>query len=91
MIKHLKIIISGRVQGVFFRRLVKDISYKTNIKGFVKNMPDKSVYISAEGLEEDLDSFLEKCKRGNAWSKIKGVKVDEGDVQFFESFTIDLS
>ena len=76
---------------MFFRDFVKNIAFKTNIKGFVKNMSDESVYIEVEGKEKDLNSFLEGCKKGNAWSKIKGIEVKESDVKFFEDFKIDLS
>lgn len=91
MIKHLNIKILGRVQGVFFRRFIKEIALKTNIKGFVKNMSDKSVYIEAEGKKKDLNSFVKECKKGNAWSKVKGVEITEEDVKFFEGFVINLS
>jgi acylphosphatase len=48
----------GRVQGVGFRFFVDDCAAQTGVAGFVRNMPDGSVSIVAEGPEEALNRFL---------------------------------
>jgi len=49
MKKHVNITVKGRVQGVGFRYSAMEAAEELGIKGFVRNMPDGSVYIEAEG------------------------------------------
>jgi len=48
----------GRVQGVGYRYLVTDCARKAGVCGFVKNKPDGSVLIVAEGGQEAINGFL---------------------------------
>jgi acylphosphatase len=48
----------GRVQGVGYRYFVTDCARKARVSGFVKNMPDGSVLMVAEGGQGALDVFL---------------------------------
>ncbi len=48
----------GRVQGVGYRYFVDDCARETGVSGFVKNMPDGSVTIVAEGSDAALDRFI---------------------------------
>lgn len=59
--EHLNITIKGVVQGVFFRKSAQEEAYRLRIAGFVQNESDGSVYIEAEGMEEDLDEFIAWC------------------------------
>ena len=49
---------TGRVQGVGFRFFVDDCAAQSGVSGFVRNMPDGSVAIVAEGSDDALDRFL---------------------------------
>lgn len=49
-----EIIITGKVQGVFFRKYTCEAADAIGITGFVKNHPDQSVYILATGTNEQL-------------------------------------
>jgi len=48
----------GRVQGVGYRYFVTDCARESGVSGFVKNMPDGSVTIVAEGSNDALDTFV---------------------------------
>ncbi|MCJ7742929.1 MAG: acylphosphatase, partial [Methanoregula sp.] len=48
----------GRVQGVGYRYFVTDCARKAGVCGLVKNKPDGSVLIVAEGGQEAIDGFL---------------------------------
>jgi acylphosphatase len=48
----------GRVQGVGYRYFVTDCARESGVSGFVKNMPDGSVVIVAEGSDDALDTFV---------------------------------
>lgn len=65
--KHLDVRIYGRVQGVGFRYGARERALKLKLAGFARNERDGSVYIEAEGGEEDLKKFLKWCGKGS-WS-----------------------
>jgi|TARA_B100002003_G_scaffold195421_1_gene185246 acylphosphatase len=52
--KRLHLIISGRVQGVFFRHNTNKIANKLGLTGFVRNLGNRDVEVVAEGTEEKL-------------------------------------
>jgi len=62
--KLYKIHVTGRVQGVGFRRTAVNEALSLGITGYVKNLHDGSVYIEAEGSEEQLNAFLVWCNHG---------------------------
>lgn len=86
--QHYNITISGKVQGVFFRKYTVDEATKLGLKGFVINRPNGDVYCEAEGEEAVLKQFVEWCHKGSPLSKVTAVEVTEGAVTFFESFII---
>ena len=61
MRKRVRVVVNGRVQGVGFRPTVYNHAIKSNLNGFVKNIPS-GVIIEAEG-EEDRDKDKEKRER----------------------------
>ena len=88
MRKHFAIKVGGVVQGVFFRASTKKKADELGIKGFVRNEPDGSVYIEAEGEEQALQAFIEWCQDGPPRAKVKECEVNEGKLQDFSGFTI---
>ena len=53
---------SGRVQGVGFRYTVKAQAAGFEITGMVRNLPDGRVELLAEGLQEELEGFLQAIR-----------------------------
>lgn len=88
MRKHYNITVAGRVQGVFFRASTKTSADHLDIHGFVKNLPDGTVYIEAEGEEEDLKKFLEWCSQGPKAARVDSCKVAESGMKNFSGFEI---
>lgn len=88
MVKHVNIRIFGLVQGVFFRVSAKEMAEKLNIKGFARNESDNSVYIEAEGEENELNKFMAWCQEGPVMSQVDKVGQTEGSLQNFLDFKI---
>ena len=88
MKKAVKMTVKGSVQGVFFRRFVKDTADKLKLKGFVRNLSGGGVEVFAEGEIDDVDKLCEKCKEGPRHSIIKSVNVSETSFQDLEDFKI---
>jgi acylphosphatase len=86
--KNVIIRISGRVQGVGFRYHTMQIAIANNINGFVKNMPDSSVYIEASGPDDEIDLFIEWCRNGPKWAFVENVEVNETTDKAFIGFNI---
>ena len=70
------VIISGRVQGVFFRVETKYTADGFGVFGWVKNRRDGTVEALFEGDQDRVDGVLEWCKEGPAHAQVSDVKVD---------------
>ena len=62
--KRVIIKVYGLVQGVFFRYTTRKVARRLEVSGIVKNMPDGSVYIEAEGSQDKLEELIEFAKKG---------------------------
>ncbi len=85
----IKAIVTGMVQGVFFRATVKDHASSFSLTGYAKNLDDGSVEIVAQGSKEDLEKFLQKVKENPGKAQIKKVSFSYREsTQSFENFKI---
>ncbi|MEZ0323738.1 MAG: acylphosphatase [Hydrogenothermaceae bacterium] len=57
-------IVYGVVQGVGFRKFVKAKAQELGLKGFVRNLPDGTVEVEAEGDREVLEQLLKYIHQG---------------------------
>ncbi len=71
--------VMGRVQGVGFRYYVQSSARRCGLNGYVRNLPDRSVYIIAQGREELIDSFCEYLRLGNGFSRVDGLIMEKID------------
>jgi acylphosphatase len=71
-----KIHVSGHVQGVGFRWSALREARNFGIKGFVKNLSDGRVYLEAEGSADQLNAFVNWCRKGPAFGSVDSVTVD---------------
>ena len=87
---HYQIKVSGKVQGVWFRKHTQAQARSLNIKGFVKNEPDGSVYIEAESHEPTkLNAFIKWLYEGSPLSKVNTVEIlEDSPCHDFEGFEI---
>ena len=86
--KHYDIKVYGKVHGVFYRANTVRTANELGVSGWVKNVNDGSVLISAEGQEEQLDKLVRWCQEGPSYAKVERVSFSEGPMQDFESFRI---
>ncbi len=71
-----EILVTGKVQGVWFRDFVKKNADVLNINGWVKNNIDRTVEAVVEGEEEIINQLIDKIKIGSPLSKVENVKVN---------------
>jgi acylphosphatase len=81
-------LISGRVQGVGFRFFTEDIASREGIHGWVRNRPDGSVEVAAEGEAEAIERFERAVRRGPRGARVERVEVDDDVPAGNAGFTI---
>ena len=83
-------IISGRVQGVFFRMETKRAADGFGVLGWVKNRLDGTVEAVFEGDRDRVDAILDWCREGPPAAKVTDLKIDWEDYTGeFTGFDID--
>lgn len=76
ILKAVKVIVSGMVQGVGFRYFTYRRALQNGLNGFVRNVYDGTVEIQAEGHPENLDNFIIDIRKGPSLARVDNVEVD---------------
>ncbi|MFZ7111345.1 MAG: acylphosphatase [Desulfatiglandales bacterium] len=85
----VRLIIEGRVQGVWFRDSTRREAQSLGVRGWVKNRPDGAVELLAEGPAEDVRRLVAWCHHGPSHAKVLRVIGEEEPWQGeFEAFNI---
>lgn len=82
------LIIQGKVQGVFYRVSAKKTAASLSIIGWVRNTQEGHVEIIAQGEEEQLQQFINWCKRGPSTAQVENVITEQAEEQPFKEFKI---
>jgi acylphosphatase len=69
----VSLIIIGRVQGVFFRASALEQAQSLSLTGWVKNLPDGSIELVAEGPRYALDQLVQWCHHGPPDARVEEV------------------
>jgi acylphosphatase len=77
MKRRVKIIVSGRVQGVNFRRYTQLTAEQLGVRGWVRNLPDGEVEACFEGDADAVDSLVEWCRSGPPSSRVDSLDIQE--------------
>ena len=86
--KTIRVYLSGNVQGVFFRKYIEEKANELGIRGFVRNLEDGRVEVLIEGKDENVNSMLEICKKGNQHTKVEDIQFQELKNQGFKGFKV---
>jgi acylphosphatase len=70
-----EIVVTGRVQGVFFRASAQQEGLQLGLTGEVRNLPDGSVEAIVEGEKRAVDDFVAWCRRGPPSAGVEDVQV----------------
>ena len=72
----VKVRVYGRVQGVGYRYFTRRHAKALGLKGYVRNMPDGSVEVVAEGPRDKVEMLIEHLKEGPWLAEVRDVKVE---------------
>ncbi|MCH9740590.1 MAG: acylphosphatase [Epsilonproteobacteria bacterium] len=78
-------VVSGRVQGVFYRKFVSQNAMRKQFQGYVKNLNDGTVEAVAALWEEDVPVFKKILEEGSPASKVERITMstlDEDDLVY---------
>lgn len=81
----IHLIISGKVQGVYFRKHLQEISITNNVNGWVKNLKNGDVESVLEGLKSDVEKVISWCHKGPTHSRVD--KVEKQYEKFIDEYT----
>jgi len=86
-LKTYELIVSGRVQGVSYRKFVIEVAQTLSYAGYVHNTPEKMVRVVVNAaFEEDLEFFISKLYEGSLFSCVTSVTCQRIETQLFETF-----
>lgn len=74
--KTVQLIISGRVQGVYFRMFTKKQADKLGIMGFVRNKANGAVEVIAYANDTNLNLFINWCHKGPMTARVENVSIN---------------
>ncbi|MDN3551809.1 acylphosphatase [Mucilaginibacter aquaedulcis] len=86
--RHLDIIVKGKVQGVFYRKSTKAVADQLGVRGFIKNEPNGDVFIAAEADDTTLEMFMDWCNEGPQDAVVTSVETNEGDLKNYRNFEV---
>jgi Acylphosphatases len=84
----IHLIIKGEVQGVFFRATAKKIADKLDVKGWIKNREDDDVEAMVTGSQQQLEEFVNWCRKGPEKAKVEDVIVTQEKETLFNDFEV---
>ena len=71
----VNIIVTGHVQGVFFRASTLEVAQSLRLLGWVENLPGGAVEIVAEGTAYAVESLIEWAKKGPHLAEVSDLRV----------------
>ena len=86
--RRLEVLVSGRVQGVWFRAATREEARRLGLQGWVRNLPDGRVEALFEGDESALEGILAWCRVGPPGARVESVETSYGPAGGLEGFAI---
>jgi acylphosphatase len=82
------VVVTGRVQGVFFRDSVRERADAHGVTGWACNRSDGAVEAVLEGPPEDVERVVRFCRTGPPRAEVDGVDVSEEEPEGLDGFSI---
>lgn len=87
-VKQIRLRITGRVQGVFYRKSAQRRARELGLNGYVQNEPDGSVTAVVQGSAAAVAAFMRWCQDGPPGAKVAGVARQTEEGEALEGFAI---
>jgi acylphosphatase len=73
----IRAMVSGKVQGVFFRANTAELARRLEISGWVRNLDNGMVEVVAEGEKDSIEKLVAFLRKGPAGARVDGLKIEE--------------
>jgi acylphosphatase len=83
-----RVLISGRVQGVFFRGTCQEVAREHGVSGWIRNLPDGKVEAVFEGPAEDVRRLVEWSRQGPWSAVVEDVRVQQETPEGISGFLV---
>ena len=83
-----RVVIHGRVQGVFFRDSVRRAAESAGVAGSATNLADGSVEVVLEGAPDAVEAVIGTCRRGPARAEVERVDLFEEPAEGLQGFRV---
>ena len=84
------LIITGKVQGVFYRATCQEVANSLGLTGWVRNLPSRQVEVLVQGEKEKIEKLIQWCKKGPPNASVSEIKVVWGNIlQIITDFKIN--
>ena len=83
-----RVVVHGRVQGVFFRESVRRLAVQDGIAGWVRNRADGTVEAVFEGEPDSVERLVAFCREGPRGARVDGVDVAVEEAEGLVGFTV---
>jgi acylphosphatase len=83
-----RVLISGRVQGVFFRDTCRRLAEDSGVAGWVRNLPDGRVEAVFEGPADEVRRLVEWVHHGPRWAVVDEVAVQSEPPEGLATFRV---
>jgi acylphosphatase len=84
--RRVRVVVRGRVQGVFFRASCASEARARGLGGWVRNLPDGRLEAAFVGPDADVETLVDWCRRGPPGARVDDVEVTDetpvGDIWF---------
>ena len=89
MTQRVRIVVTGRVQGVGYRAAAQNVAVELGVMGWVANRDDGTVELLAQGAAPKIAEFIAWCQQGPRLARVDAIEIDERPVgSEFSGFTI---
>lgn len=83
-----RVVVCGRVQGVFFRDSAKRLAAREGVNGWIRNRPDGAVEAVFEGDPEAVERLVRFCRDGPRGASVEGVEVLDEEPEGLRGFLV---
>lgn len=84
----LRVLVSGRVQGVYFRAFTRQQALDAGLTGWVRNLPDGRVEAVLQGSQQAVERVLAALRQGPANARVSGLETFPLPPDAFAGFEI---
>jgi acylphosphatase len=88
LVVRYRMLISGRVQGVFFRDTCRRLAEESGVAGWVRNLPDGRVEAVFEGPDDEVRRLVEWASNGPRWAVVDDVAVQSEPPEGLAAFLV---